>query len=185
VRLIKVDVRVIAATHHDLETLVREGRFRADLFYRLNVFPIRNPALRERAEDIPELVRYFVLKYAAKLGKRIEAVPRDVLERLAAYRWPGNIRELANVIERSVILTPGSALQLEGLLPAETGGHGPRGGSAPTLEELERQHILETLQQTGWRVAGPKGAAVLLGLKPTTLEARMKKLGVQRPVASE
>jgi PAS domain S-box-containing protein len=184
-RAIKVDVRIIAATHRDPEALVREGRFRPDLFYRLNVFPIQNPALRERAEDIPELVRYFVLKYAAKLGKRIEAVPREVLDRLAAYRWPGNIRELANVIERSVILTPGSSLELEGLLPSAAPAATARGGAAPTLEELERQHILEILQQTGWRVSGPKGAAVLLGLKPTTLEARMKKLGVRRPMVSD
>ncbi len=181
-RPIKVDVRVIAATHHDLEALVHEGRFRADLFYRLNVFPIRNPALRERADDIPELVRYFVLKYAAKLGKRIEAIPRDVLDRLAAYRWPGNIREMANVIERSVILSRGSALELEGLLPSDGAPSAPsRAAGAPTLEEMERQHIVEVLEQTGWRVSGPKGAAVQLGLKPTTLEARMKKLGVRRP----
>jgi PAS domain S-box-containing protein len=181
-RPIKVDVRVIAATHHDLEALVRDGRFRADLFYRLNVFPIRNPALRERAEDIAELVRYFVLKYAAKLGKRIEAVPRGVLEGLAAYPWPGNIRELANVIERSVILSRGSALELDGLLPSDRGAApSSRAVERPTLEEIERRHIVEVLQQTGWRVSGPRGAAVLLGLKPTTLEARMKRLGVRRP----
>ncbi len=199
VRPIAVDVRVIAATHRNLEALVREDRFRADLFYRLNVFPIRNPALRERPEDIDELVRYFVLKYAAKLGKRIEAVPRRVLDGLSAYAWPGNVRELANVIERSVILSRGSALELEGLLPAEamqtqaarsSAAAGARaaawagagaGAGAPTLEELERRHIIEVMEQTGWRVSGPKGAALLLGLKPTTLEARMKKLGVRRP----
>ncbi|MGH7516285.1 MAG: sigma 54-interacting transcriptional regulator [Gemmatimonadales bacterium] len=181
-RPINVDVRVIAATHRDLEARVRDGRFRADLFYRLNVFPIRNPALRERAEDIAELVRYFVLKYAAKLGKRIEAVPRGVLEGLTAYPWPGNIRELANVIERSVILSRGSALELDGLLPSDSGAApSSRGAGQPTLEEMERRHIAEVLEQTGWRVSGPRGAAVLLGLKPTTLEARMKKLGVRRP----
>ncbi len=181
-RPIKVDVRVIAATHRDLELLVHEGPFRADLFYRLNVFPIRNPALRERPDDIGELVRYFVLKYAAKLGKRIEAVPRGVLDRLAGYSWPGNIRELANVIERAVILSRGSALELEGLLPTDVAPPAARPArSAPTLEELERRHIVEVLEQTGWRVSGPRGAAVLLGLKPTTLEARMKKLGLRRP----
>ncbi len=180
-RPIKVDARVIAATHRDLEALVREGRFRADLFYRLNVFPIRSPALRERVEDIPELVRHFVLKYSAKLGKRIESVPKDALDGMAAYRWPGNVRELANIIERSVILSRGPTLELDGLLPmAETTS--ARGLSrAPTLEELERAHILDVLEQTGWRVSGPKGAAVLLGLKATTLEARMRKLGVTRP----
>jgi PAS domain S-box-containing protein len=180
-RPIKVDVRVIAATHRDLEAQVREGRFRADLFYRLNVFPIRNPALRERSDDIAELVRYFVLKYAAKLGKRIEAVPKDAFDRLAAYGWPGNVRELANVIERSVILSRGSALQLEGLLQESVPPTVGPPQAAPTLEEMERRRILEVLEQTGWRVSGPKGAALLLGLKPTTLEARMKKLGVHRP----
>ena len=174
---IRVNVRVIAATHRDLEALVREGKFRADLFYRLNVFPIRSPALRERPEDIPELVRYFVLKYATKLGKRVETIPRDALERLTAYEWAGNIRELANIIERSVILTRGTALELEGPL-----------GSAPLARasigrsgDGERRRILEVLEQTGWRVSGPKGAALLLGLKPTTLEARMKRLGLKRP----
>ncbi|MGH7631497.1 MAG: sigma 54-interacting transcriptional regulator [Gemmatimonadales bacterium] len=181
-RPIKVDVRVIAATHRDLGALVHEGRFRADLYYRLNVFPIRNPALRERADDIPELVRYFVLKYAAKMGKRIEAVPRGVLERLMAYDWPGNIRELANVIERSVILSRGPSLELGGFgPPGKTDGGDRTVVVAPTLDELERRHIVAVLEQTGWRVSGPKGAAVLLGLKPTTLEARMKKLGVRRP----
>jgi PAS domain S-box-containing protein len=181
-RAIKVDVRVIAATHRDLETLVRENRFRTDLFYRLNVFPIRNPTLRERAEDIPELVRYFVLKYAAKLGKRIEAVPKGVLDTLQSYPWPGNVRELANVIERAVILSRGTALELEGLRASGEADPAPSERvPATTLEELERRHIMETLEHTGWRVSGPKGAAVLLGLKPTTLEARMKKLGVRRP----
>jgi len=180
-RQIRVDVRVIAATHRDLEALVHQGRFRADLFYRLNVFPIRNPALRERPEDISELVRYFVLKYAAKLGKRIESVPKELLDRLAAYNWPGNVRELANVIERSVILSRGTTLELEGFMPAPVIQSSSGPPAARTLEELERLHIVEALDQTGWRVSGPKGAAVLLGLKPTTLEARMKKLGVRRP----
>jgi len=180
-RQIRVDVRVIAATHRDLEALVREGRFRADLFYRLHVFPIRTPALRERPEDIPDLVRYFVLKYAAKLGKRIESVPKQLLDGLAAYGWRGNVRELANVIERSVILSQGATLELDGLLPAQPTMTSVPAQAGQTLEELERVHIVEALDQTGWRVSGPKGAAVLLGLKPTTLEARMKKLGVRRP----
>jgi transcriptional regulator with GAF, ATPase, and Fis domain len=178
---IKVDVRMIAATHRDLDALVREGRFRADLFYRLNVFPIHNPALRERPDDIAELVRYFVLKYAAKLGKRIEAVPKAVHDRLSAYPWPGNVRELANVIERSVILSRGSALQIDSLLPDSAPPTVGPVEPAPTLEEMQRRHIIDVLEQTGWRVSGPKGAALLLGLKPTTLEARMKRLGVRRP----
>ncbi len=178
-RPIQVNVRVLAATHRDLEGLVREGKLRADLFYRLNVFPIRSPALRERADDIPELVRYFVLKYAAKLGKRIDAVPREVLDRLAAYQWPGNIRELANIIERSVILSRGTTLELQEQMPG-TAAPATRPGDAVQADQ-ERRRIADALEQTGWRVSGPRGAAVLLGLKPTTLEARMKRLGLKRP----
>jgi len=178
-RPIAVNVRVLAATHRDLESLVREGKLRADLFYRLNVFPIRSPALRERADDIPELVRYFVLKYAAKLGKRIDAVPSEVLDRLAAYQWPGNIRELANIIERSVILSRGTTLELQGQMP---GMAAPAALSGDAVQaDQERRRIADALEQTGWRVSGPKGAAVLLGVKPTTLEARMKRLGLKRP----
>ena len=174
-----VDVRVIAATHRDLDAAVAEGRFRADLFYRLNVFPIRTPALRERRDDIPALVRYFVMKYAAKMGKRIDSVPTSALERLSLYGWPGNVRELANVLERSIILTHGTNLELGDSLA-------PMADSAParperTLQELTRQRILEALDETGWRVSGPRGAAQLLGLKPTTLEARMKRMGITRP----
>ncbi len=178
-RTIGVDVRVIAATHRDLDAAVAEGRFRADLFYRLNVFPIRTPALRERRDDIPALVRYFVMKYAAKMGKRIDSVPTSALERLSLYGWPGNVRELANVLERSIILTHGTNLELGDSLA-------PMADSAParperTLQELTRQRILEALDETGWRVSGPRGAAQLLGLKPTTLEARMKRMGITRP----
>ncbi|HEU5171541.1 MAG TPA: sigma 54-interacting transcriptional regulator [Gemmatimonadales bacterium] len=183
-RPIKVNVRVIAATHRDLAVLVHEGQFRADLFYRLHVFPIRTPALRERPEDIPELVRHFVLKYAAKLGKRFDAIPKGVLDRLTAYAWPGNIRELGNVVERSVILSQGSTLQLDEWQSPRDTSEGSAVAVMTTLEDLERRHIVQVLEQTGWRVSGPKGAAQLLGLKPTTLEARMKKLGVQRPSAS-
>jgi PAS domain S-box-containing protein len=182
-RPIAVDVRVIAATHRNLEQLVAEGRFRADLYYRLNVFPIHTPALRDRREDVPELVRYFVRKYAAKLGKRIDSVPKSVLDALSSYAWPGNIRELANVIERSVILSRGPTLEVGEWL-ASRPGHAGRGGPEPAgeaLEEVERRHILHVLAQTNWRVSGPAGAAVRLGLKPTTLEARMKKLGIARP----
>ncbi len=178
---IPVNVRVIAATHRDLEQLVQQGTFRADLFYRLNVFPLRTPALRERRDDIPLLVRYFVLKYAQKLGKRIESIPAEVMEPLRAYDWPGNIRELGNVIERSVIVTRGPVLELGDWIPSPgSNGHAAVAG-AQSLEEVERAHILSTLERTAWKVSGPNGAAAALGLKPTTLESRMKKLGIRRP----
>ncbi len=176
---IKVDIRVIAATHHDLKQAVEAGRFRLDLFYRLNVFPIRTPPLRERPEDIPPLVRYFVTKYGPKLGKRIESIPKSTLDALVAYPWPGNIRELRNVIERSIITSPASTLELGDWITAQ---RGQRGEPSPRiLEEVERDHIIEVLELTGWRVSGTQGAAEALGLKPTTLEARMKKLGIKRP----
>ncbi len=178
-RTIPVDVRVIAGTHIDLERATNEGKFRPDLFYRLNVFPIRNPPLRERIEDIPLLVRYFVMKDGTRLGKRLETIPKRTMDALMSYRWPGNVRELRNVIERSIITSRGSALELGNWLPS---------APAPlqvdkklTLDEVQRDHIRRTLQQTGWVVSGPRGAAIRLGLKPTTLEARMKKLGITRP----
>ncbi len=179
---IKVDVRVVAATHKDLPAAVESGRFRADLFYRLNVFPIRTPPLRERREDIPALVRYFVMKYTAKTGKRIETVPRSVLDSLGAYAWPGNVRELANVLERSVIVSRGNSLELGEwvAMPAESTAAGRASGA----RDLSRERIIDALEQTGWRVSGPRGAAHLLGLKPTTLEARMKRLGITRPTRS-
>jgi transcriptional regulator with GAF, ATPase, and Fis domain len=174
-----VDVRVIAATHKDLPAAVEQGRFRADLFYRLNVFPIHTPALRERREDIPALVRYFVMKYTAKTGKRIDTVPKSVLDRLGGYAWPGNVRELANVLERSVIVSRASSLELGDwvTLPVEPIQVRRDSGS----RELSREQIIEALEATGWRVSGPRGAAQLLGLKATTLEARMKRLGISRP----
>jgi formate hydrogenlyase transcriptional activator len=175
---IRVDVRVIAATNRDLEQAMREGRFRADLFYRLNVFPIRLPPLRERPEDLPLLVRYFVEKYARKLGKTITTIPQRELERLQAYAWPGNVRELENVIERTVIISRGPGLELGEWLPGPGGR--PAEAPVPTLEQLERDHIRGVLELTGWRVSGERGAAKVLGLKPTTLEARMKKLGIVR-----
>jgi PAS domain S-box-containing protein len=178
-RTIKVDVRVIAATHKNLDAAVAEGRFRADLFYRLNVFPIRTPALRERREDVPALVRYFVMKYASKMGKRIDTVPKSALDTLGSYAWPGNVRELANVLERSVIISRGTTLELGEwvTLPVQPIPV-PRDS---TSEDLTRHRIIEALEETGWRVSGPRGAAQLLGLKPTTLEARMKRLGITRP----
>jgi transcriptional regulator with GAF, ATPase, and Fis domain len=182
---IRVDVRIVAATHRDLSAMVKRGEFREDLYYRLNVFPVFTPPLRERAEDIPLLVRHFAARYAARLGKRIETVPELLLERLSRFHWPGNIRELANLIERSVIVSPGPELLL-----AEwaTGAHTPVAspGAIPVtaaLLEVERQHIVATLERMRWKVSGPGGAAEALGLKPTTLEARMKKLGITRPGA--
>jgi transcriptional regulator with GAF, ATPase, and Fis domain len=178
-RTIKVNVRVIAATHKDLEAAVESGYFRADLFYRLNVFPIRTPPLRERREDIPALVRYFVMKYAAKMGKRIDTVPKSVLDRLGAYAWPGNVRELANVLERSVIISRGSSLELGEWVTLQLEPIPVSRESSS--RELSRERIIEALDETGWRVSGPRGAAHLLGLKATTLEARMKRLGITRP----
>jgi formate hydrogenlyase transcriptional activator len=191
-RTIKVDVRVIAATNHDLKEAVRREKFRADLFYRLSVFPIRVPALRERREDIPLLTRFFVEQASQRLGKPIEEVSQEALEALEKYHWPGNVRELKNVIERAVIITPDGRLRLLDSLRVnqemELGldlvdidtGRGPEGRN-PRLEEVERQHILQVLEQTYWRIEGEQGAAVILGLNPGTLRSRMKKLGIQRP----
>jgi formate hydrogenlyase transcriptional activator len=175
-----VDVRVIAATNRDLETAVREGRFRPDLYYRLNVFPIRLPSLRERTEDIPLLVRYLAQRYGARLAKRIPAVSAETMDVLQAYPWPGNIRELENVIERAMILSEGAELEVSGSLPTSAGGAAGAGAGVRTLEDIQREYIRLVLEQTGWRVSGRGGAAELLGMKATTLEARMKKLGVKR-----
>jgi transcriptional regulator with GAF, ATPase, and Fis domain len=173
-----VDVRVIAATHRDLEQAIQESRFRADLYYRLSVVPIRLPALRERAEDIPLLIRYFAQKYGARLGKRIPSVLPATLQVLGDYPWPGNVRELENVVERALILSQGPHMDLGGWFPRPSPA--PRERGTQTLEEIEREHILAVLEGTGWRVSGDGGAAGLLGMKPTTLEARMKKLGITR-----
>jgi len=177
-KTIKVNVRVVAATNRELEREVQEGRLRPDLYYRLNVFPIHLPALRDRKQDIPLLATYFIKKYAADLGKKVEAIAPTAMEALKAYPWPGNIRELEHVIERAIILSQGPQLELGEWLPKPSATSG--GTAATTLEEVERAHILETLECTGWRVSGEKGAAKLLDLKPTTLEARMKKLGISR-----
>ncbi len=174
----KVNVRVIAATNRDLEQQSKTGHYRPDLYYRLNVFPIHLPALREREGDIPMLVQYFARKFAANLGKKIDRIPERMMVALQCYQWPGNIRELEHVIERAVILSEGSELEpIEWLSPShsKTGG-----GKTLTLEEMERQHIVDILDHTNWRVSGEKGAAKILGLNPTTLEARMKKLGIAR-----
>jgi len=177
---IRVNVRVIAATHRDLSAAQQAGTFRQDLYYRLNVFPIRTPPLRDRLEDLPLLVAYFARTYAVRVGKRIERIPQEVIDILRRHTWPGNVRELANVIERSVIVTPGPTLQLAEWM---TGPYQPvaEAAGSRTLQEIERDHILKTLERTRWKVSGPGGAAERLNLKPTTLEARMRKLGIQRP----
>ena len=194
----RVDVRVVAATNQDLAKLVSERAFRSDLFYRLNVFPIQIPALRERAEDLPLLVRYFVQRFSRQLNKGVAYIPADAMDALVQYSWPGNVRELENLIERAVLLSPGKELRIpfaelkavsvpgashdgsfsSGLLPAGNSSSVP----ITTLEETDRQHILRALKQTQWRISGQKGAAVLLGMKRTTLQARMRKLGIRRPV---
>jgi len=176
---LKVNVRMIAATNRDLKLAVEEGRFRADLFYRLNVFPIAIPPLRERMEDVPRLIRHFVMTYASKMGKSIESISEQAMNRLVAYAWPGNVRELQNVIERAVILSPKHRLELDDALAVSVGE--PRTSSDQTLEAVEREHILSVLESVGWRVSGERGAAKILGLKRTTLEARMNKLGISRP----
>jgi formate hydrogenlyase transcriptional activator len=195
----RVDVRIVAATNGDLAKLVAERAFRSDLYYRLNVFPIHIPALRERPEDVPLLVRYFVQKFSRSLNKAVAYIPADAMDALSGYSWPGNIRELENFIERAVLLSPGKELRvpISELKPATVASdasadsssaassltaHSSSGSSISTLEDAERQHILRALRQTEWRIAGPKGAAVLLGMKRTTLQARMRKLGVRRPV---
>ena len=175
---LKVDVRLIAATNRDLEQAVSDGRFRADLYYRLNVFPVVIPPLRKRRQDIPRLARHFVMLYASKMGRHVGPLRAEVLERLTEYAWPGNVRELQNVIERAVILSSGGHFELGDLTTALPAGDTKK--EARSLEEVERQHIVAVLEQTGWRVSGERGAAKILGLKRTTLEARMKKLGVHR-----
>jgi formate hydrogenlyase transcriptional activator len=179
VQTLKVNVRVVAATNQDLEKAVESGRFRADLYYRLNVFPITVPPLRERKEDIPVLARHLVIRNAARLGKRIDEVRKRDLEALVAYGWPGNVRELENVVERAVILTRGPALELGDCLPVAAPA--PPRSCGATLAEVEHVHIIEALRSTRGRVSGPRGAARLLGIKPTTLEARIRRLGIQKP----
>lgn len=174
----KVNVRVIAATNRLLEKEVDEGRFRADLYYRLNVFPVHSLPLRERKEDIALLVKHFVDKFAAKLGRRITNIPKRAMNALQAYDWPGNIRELENVIERAVILSPEDKLELGDWIPRKK--NTPSTSELDTLANFERKYILEVLHKTSWRVSGEKGAAKILGMKPTTLESRMKKLGIRR-----
>jgi len=174
-RTVKVDVRIISATNRDLARLVGEGGFREDLYYRLNVFQITVPPLRERREDILPLVWFFVQEFSNRMGKRIESIPQKVVEALQAYPWPGNIRELKNVTERAMIITTGSVLSLDVPKIAQSGAD-----QCGTLEEIEKRHIIESLNATGWRVSGKNGAAEILGINPKTLESKMQKLGIQR-----
>jgi transcriptional regulator with GAF, ATPase, and Fis domain len=193
---IRVDVRVIAATNRDLLKEVQEKRFREDLYYRLNVFPLRLPPLRERPDDIPLLIHFLVNRFAARVGKRMDGVSPDTMRRLQAYPWPGNVRELENVLERAVILATGPTLQVApDLLPtpaspgpalerARPGGAGDA-RSAPgqplrRLEDLERDYIVTVLRHTSWVITGPRGAATVLGLNPSTLRSRIKKLRISR-----
>ena len=176
-RPIPVDVRIVAATHRDLDRMVAEGTFREDLYYRLNVFPIRVPPLRERPEDIPTLVWAFVDELSKTLGKRIESISSADMSTLQQYSWPGNIRELRNAVERAVIVSKGPRLVIERPVVTAIRTRSLR------LEDVERDHILSVLNQAGWRVRGPAGAAEVLGLKPSTLEGRMARLGVRRPSA--
>ena len=177
----KVDVRLIAATHRDLPAMVKQGTFREDLYYRMKVFPIRMPALRQRTEDIPKLVRHFTEVYARRMNKKIEEIPSETMDALVRYRWPGNVRELQNFIERAVILSPHTTLraptsELEPL-------HAPKESELilTGLGQLERDHILRALEASNWVIAGPNGAAARLGMKRTSLVYRMKKLGISRP----
>ena len=180
----KVDVRVIAATNQNLDRMTADGNFRRDLYYRLSIFPIRVPPLRQRVEDIPLLARYFTSKYARRMSKSIQSIAPETLDGLSRYDWPGNVRELQNYIERAVILCSDGHLRTA---PPETKpGHGSQNhngdgnGNGSTLRDVEREHILETLRQTDWVVGGPAGAAVRLGMKRTSLLYRMEKLGIAR-----
>jgi formate hydrogenlyase transcriptional activator len=175
---IKVDVRIVATTNRNLEEEVRQGRFRQDLYYRLNVFPITVPPLRQRKEDIPILVQAFTDRYARRLGKQITSIKKETIKALQDYPWPGNIRELESIIERAVILCTGTVLQLADKLEISSP---PLSSAVRTLEETERNQILKTLSETRWRIEGKEGAAAILGLHPSTLRARMHKLGIVRP----
>jgi transcriptional regulator with GAF, ATPase, and Fis domain len=185
-KTIKVDVRIIALTSRNLKEEASKGRFRQDLYYRLNVFPITIPSLRERKEDIPLLVEHFVMKFARKMRKEINSIPKQTMTGLRSYAWPGNVRELEHVIERAIIITSGNTLHLSEKLedPGSCSNEEP---SITNLSEIERRHILKILEKTDWRIDGSKGAATLLGLHPNTLRGRMRKLGIsiQRRASSD
>jgi transcriptional regulator with GAF, ATPase, and Fis domain len=175
-KTIRVDARIVAATNRDLAQAVADGHFRRDLYYRLNVFPIDVPPLRERREDIQTLAWVFIKEFGDAMGKGIERIDDDSLRAMEAYSWPGNVRELRNVVERAMILATGRVLHV-GLSKQTILPNGP----ADTLEDAERAHILAVLARTGWRIRGSGGAAAILGVKPTTLESRLQKLSIRRP----
>jgi formate hydrogenlyase transcriptional activator len=183
---LRTDARLIAATNRDLEALVSEQKFRSDLYYRLNVFPVRVPALRERPEDIPLLVRHFVQQFSRRIGRTIDTIPSDTMTTLVKYSWPGNIRELQNVIERAVILTKDTILSVPSsdLRSSEPAVSTPAARAVPAnmravLDDTERQQIVGALERSNWVVAGPNGAAATLGMKRSTLQSRMQKLGIR------
>jgi formate hydrogenlyase transcriptional activator len=184
-RTLRTDARLVAATNRDLQLMVDDQRFRSDLFYRLNVFPIHVPPLRERREDIPFLVRHFTQHFARLMKKEIDTISSETMNAMVRYPWPGNIRELQNVIERAVILSPGSELKvpIADLKLRNSDNHAAH-GEEMTLREIERRHILSVLEQTNWVFSGPNGAAARLGMKRPTLQFRMRKLGITRPVHS-
>jgi transcriptional regulator with GAF, ATPase, and Fis domain len=179
---IKVDVRVVAATNRDLEQMIVKKEFREDLYYRLNVFPITVPPLRDRLEDVPALVRSFVDEFSRTFGKTVESIPDESLVALQGYEWPGNVRELRNVVERAVIVANGPAVSIPVPRPSAASR---RRTATTTLADLQSAHIRATLESVGWRVRGAGGAAERLGLKPTTLESRMARLGIVRAVRSD
>jgi len=179
-RTMRTDTRLIAATNRDLSAMVEQQKFRSDLFYRLNVFPVRVPPLRERAEDIPLLVRHFVQHFARRMNRNIETIPSETMEALSRYSWPGNIRELENLIERAVILSPGPVLRVPLTELNSRTTPGQVNGKHRTLEEAERAHILATLKETRWVLSGPNGASTRLAMNRSTLQFRMKKLGIVR-----
>ncbi len=188
-RTLRTDARLIAATNRDLEALVSEQKFRSDLFYRLNVFPVRVPALRERADDIPLLVRHFVQQFSRRMNRSVDTIPSETMTTLVRYHWPGNIRELQNVIERAVILSSGSVLkvatdELRMRADSPPPTDSSKGRLRASLNDAERQEIVATLEKTNGKVAGPNGAAALLGMNRSTLQSRMQKLGVRIPRAT-
>jgi formate hydrogenlyase transcriptional activator len=177
----KTDVRIIAATNRDLKQEVRDGYFRSDLYYRINVFPIESPALRDRREDIPLLASYFLSKFRATVGKKIDLIAESSMDLLLAYDWPGNVRELQNVIERSAILCSGDRLTVqEALGNIDVCNPEPTNPLKQNLEGLERANIIRALEESGWKVKGEGNAASRLGINPSTLRSRMKKLGIER-----
>jgi transcriptional regulator with GAF, ATPase, and Fis domain len=181
---VRADVRIIAATYRDLQKSAREGSFRADLFYRLNVFPLALPPLRERVSDLPLLTTFLISKYASRVGRRIESITKRTMDRMASYHWPGNVRELENVLERAVILSSGPMLELDESVFASAAGSTTDADGASVsvldIESVERNHILTILKQTHWVIEGPQGAATLLKLHPNTLRSRLKKMGISR-----